>query len=144
VASSWPLSHRHSRTTSAAVQDEEDVSKADDKSQLSASQVLTQTLRPSSLETADDHDRLKDTAMSTQPEAVPMSGITLVEQQGQGWQENAPTYVTGSEPSLSIAQLAYPQPYQQDAIQLPGVGLDDSLGLALDLEDSQGYTGSYW
>ena len=123
-----------------AVQDEEDVSKTDEKSRLSA------TLKPSSLETADDHDQLKDTVMSTQPEAVPISGITItsVERQRQGWQENAPTYVSGSEPSSSIAQLACPQSYQQDTIQLPGVGLADGLGLALGLEDSQDYTGSYW
>lgn len=138
MTSSSAIPHRHSTTTSVAVQDEEDVSKADEKSQLSA------TLRPSSLETADDHDQLKDTVMSTQPEAVPMSGITLVERQRQGWQENASTYVTGSEPSSSIAQLACPQSYRQDTIQLPGVGLGDGLGLALGLEDSQGYTGSYW
>jgi len=144
VSSGWAVPHRHSAAISAAAQDEEDVSNVNDKSQPCASQVVTQTLRPSSSETVDDHDKLEDAAMSTQPEAPSMSGIAPVEQQGQGWQDNALIYVPGLEPSSSIVQLAYPQPYRQDAIQLPGVGLEDGLGLALGLEDSQSYTGSYW
>ena len=137
--------HRHSATTSAVAQDKDDAQKANGKSQSSANRIpFTQTQRPGSLETTDDHGQLRDTSSRTQLGAGPLSGITLAEQQREEWQVSAPTCITGPEPSSTIAQLAYPQSYQQDTAHLPSIGLEDGLGLALGLGDSREYTGSYW
>jgi len=137
AASSSANHHRHSATTSAVAQDKDDAQKAN--------QIpFTQTQRPGSLETTDDHGQLRDTPSRTQLGAGPLSGITLAEQQREEWQASAPTCITGPEPSSTIAQLAYPQSYQQDTAHLPSIGLEDGLGLALGLGDSREYTGSYW